>query len=280
MDGSRDGENGESTSPDVVIDGAHRSSPRAAAIAVARWAREQVPLYRELYADAGRIESWAAFRRLPVLTAARLRATPLAEQVDTLDDVVRSQTAYALESAVTTRALVLDSDDTDAAFEQTRAAFALAGVRRGTRVLFVAPPHQRYVAAELADQLGYYRVEAHLVIAADAAACERALTAIQPERVVSFGVPPPRDDARWISVRQPSGGCADFYLIPEAGIVAVRAPATAWYRVLSRFCLLEQSAGRLLLTALLRYHQPLIRYELPDRGAIARRRLCLESVAL
>ena len=108
MSVERIGEYGGSTSPAAVTDRAHRTSPRTAAIAVARWAREQVPLYRELYADAGRIESWAAFRRLPVLTAARLRATPLAEQVDTLDDVVRSQTAYALESAVTTRALVLD----------------------------------------------------------------------------------------------------------------------------------------------------------------------------
>ena len=254
---------------------------RAAAIALARWARERVPLYRELYADAPPVETWADFRRLPVLTAARLRATPLCEQVDALDDVLRSQTAYALRSVVTPRTLVLDADDADAAFDQVRTAFALAGVGKGVRVALVAPPDQRYLAAEIADQLGFFRVEAHLVIARAPAALGRPLAALAPGRTVSFGVAPPAASTGWITVRQPSGGGADLYIVPEAGIAAVRPDGAPAYRVLTRYCLLEAApGGRLLLTALRRYHQPLIRYELPDRGRLTRGRLWLEEVAL
>jgi hypothetical protein len=252
---------------------------RTAAIAVARWARERVPLYRELYADAPPTDTWADFQRLPVLTAARLRATPLVEQVDTLDDVLRSQTAYALQSVVAPRALVLDADDTDAAFDQTRAAFALAGCRAGIRIALVAEPRQRYVAAEIADQLGYVRIDAHLVIALDEAVVSRALDAIAPQRAVFLdGAPSERVVS--VTVRQPSSNTGDLYLVPEAGIVAVRPPGGPSYRVLRRFCLLEPAPdGGLLITALLRYHQPLIRYELPDRGRLARGRLWLEEVA-
>jgi hypothetical protein len=253
---------------------------RAAAIKVARWAREHVPLYRDLYAEAApQLQTWADFRRLPVLTTARLRATPLCEQVDTLDDVLRSQTAYALQSVVTPRTLVLDADDADAAFDQVRTAFALAGVRRGMRVALVAPPHQRYLAAEIADQLGYFRVEAHLVIAYGSRVPGRTLDALAPGRTVSFGVEPPGDSTGWVTVRQPTGVGADLYIVPEAGIAAVRPDGEPAYRVLTRYCLLEAvPGGRLLLTALRRYHQPLIRYELPDRGRLERARLRLEEV--
>lgn len=256
------------------------SAQRRSAIVLTRWARDRIPLYRDLYADRPPVETWADFRRLPVLTTARLRATPLAEQVDALDDVLRSQSAYALQSIVTPRTLVLDADDTDAAFDQTRAAFALAGCRPGTRIALVAHPRQRYVAAELADQLGYFRIEAHLLIALDRAAVARSLTALAPDRAVWLDVPPDCAAPSPITVRQPDGAAADLYLVPEAGIVAVRPPGDPRYRVLRRYALLEALPDRsLLLTALLRYHQPLIRYLLPDRGTIERGRLRLEEVA-
>jgi hypothetical protein len=254
---------------------------RAAAIVMAQWARERVPLYRELYAGAPLVQTWSDFRRLPVLTTARLRASPLCDQVDTLDDVLRSQTAYALESVVTPRTLVLDADDTDAAFDQTHLAFTLLGVRRGTRVALVASPLQRYFAAEIADQLGYFRVEAHLVIGRDPRAISRTLAALAPDLTVSLGVPPSCTSGR-VTVRQPAPRAltADLYIVPEAGIVAVRPAGELAYRVLTRYFLVETTPGRnLLLTALRRYHQPLIRYELPDRGRLARGRLLLQDVA-
>ena len=253
---------------------------RRAALALARWAQERVPLYRELYADAGPVATWADFRRLPLLTTARLRATPLAEQVDALDDVLRSATAYTLQSAITPRTLVLDDDDAGAAFDQTRAGFALAGIRRGARVVLVAPPGQRYIAAEIADQLGYFGVEAHLAIAHTPETLARTLAAVAPARAVSFGVPPPPGEEGWITVRTPESTGTDLYIVPEAGIVAVRPAGEAAYRVLTRSCLLETLPnGRLLLTALRRYHQPLIRYELPDRGRMERGRVRLTEVA-
>jgi phenylacetate-coenzyme A ligase PaaK-like adenylate-forming protein len=259
---------------------AMRRRPYDAALALVRWARERVPLYRELYADVPAVESWAELQRLPVLTAARLRATPLVEQVDALEDVLRSQTAYVLQSALTPRTLVLDADDTDAAFDQTRAGFALAGCRAGMRVALVAHPQQRYVAAEIADQLGYFRVTADLVIAIDEATVGRAIEALAPQRVVFFGVTVSGDGVESVTVRQPGGDGADLYIVPEAGIVAVRPSGEPAYRVLRRYCLLEQEGdGELLLTALLRYHQPLIRYQLSDRGRLVRGRLWLEEVA-
>jgi hypothetical protein len=253
---------------------------RAAAIRLARWARERVPLYRELYAGVPPVQTWADFRRLPVLTTAHLRATPLCEQVDTLDDVLRSQTAYALQSVITPRTLVLDADDADASFDQVRTGFMLAGVRRGMRVALVAPPHQRFIAAEIADQLGYFRVEAHLAIAREPRTLARTLAALGPARTVSFGVGPPSDSTGWVTVRQPSAGGADLYIVPEVGIAAVRPDGEPAYHVLTRYCLLEAApAGRLVLTALRRYHQPLIRFELSDRGRLERGRLWLEEVA-
>jgi hypothetical protein len=249
---------------------------------MARWAQEHVPLYRSLYAEAPPVQTWADFRRLPVLTTARLRATPLAEQVDALDDVLRAHTALLLQSVVTPRTFVLDADDTDALFEQTRAGFALAGCRTGMRVALVAPPHQRYIAAELGDQLGFFGVEAHLVIAIDPAAVARTLAALAPDRTVTFGAPLPTGLYGHVSVRRPvpDGPTADLYLVPEAGIVAVRPAGEPAHRVLTQFFLVEAAAGGgLLLTALRRYHQPLIRYALADRGRPARNRLWLEEVA-
>ncbi|MGE0541443.1 MAG: hypothetical protein AB7R89_14815 [Dehalococcoidia bacterium] len=258
-----------------------RQRPRDAALALVQWARERVPLYRELYAGVPAVESWAAFQQLPVLTTARLRATPLVEQVDALDDVLRSQTAYVLQSTVTPRTLVLDADDTDAAFDQTRAAFARAGCRAGMRVTLVAHPRQRYIAAEITDQLGFFRVDANLVIAIDDAAVTRAIEALAPRQVVCFGVAAISGGMEIVTVRQPSSDHTDLYIVPEAGIVAVRPAGEPAYRVLRQHCLLEQgSDGELLLTSLLRYHQPLIRYQLPDRGRLVRGRLWLEEVAL
>jgi hypothetical protein len=253
---------------------------RRAALVLARWAREKVSLYRDLYVDAPPVETWADFQRLPVLTTARLRATPLAAQVDTLDDVLRSATAYVLQSVVTPRTLVLDDDDAGAAFDQTRAGFALAGIRRGARVMLVTPPWQRYLAAEIADQLGYFGVEAHLVIVHTPETLARTLAALAPVTTVTFGVPLPPGAGGWITVRNPESTGTDLYIVPEAGIAAVRPAGEAAYRVLTRYCLLEAHAGgRLLLTALRRYHQPLIRYELPDRGRMERGRLWLTEVA-
>lgn len=253
---------------------------RAATSTLVEYAREHVPLYRELYAGAPPVQSRADFRGLPLLTIARLRATPLAEQVDTLDDVLRSQTAYALQSVVTPRTLVLDAGDADAAFDQTRAAFATIGVRKGVRLALVAQPHQRYLAAEIADQLGYFGIEAHLAIAHDPAVLAQTLAALAPDRVVSFGVPPPAGPSDWVTVREPSAPTTDLYVVPEAGFVAVRRVGERSYRVLRRYCLLETApGGGLLLTALRRYHQPLIRYLLPDRGRLERGRLVLDEVA-
>jgi hypothetical protein len=216
---------------------ARRRSPHDAALALVRWARERVPLYQELYAGLPTVETQADFRRLPVLTTARLRATPLVEQVDALEDVLRSQTAYVLHSAVTPRTLVLDADDTDAAFDQTRAAFALAGCRAGMRVALVAHPQQRYVAAEFADQLGYFRVTADLVIAIDSATVARAIEALAPERVVYFGVETSGGGSESVTVRQQGGDSADLYIVPEAGIVAVRPSGERAYHLLRRYCL-------------------------------------------
>jgi hypothetical protein len=176
--------------------------------------------------------------------------------------------------------MVLDADDTDAAFDQTRLGFALAGCRAGTRVALVAHPQQRYVAAEIADQLGYFRVNADLVIAIDEATVERAIDAIAPQRTVFFAVTPSGDGMQSVTMRRPGGGSPDLYIVPEAGIVAVRPGGERAYRVLRRYCLLEEGVdGELLLSLLLRYHQPLIRYQLPDRGRLVRGRLWLEEVA-
>jgi len=252
---------------------------RAAAIKLARWARERVPLYRALYGDAPPLERWADFRRLPLLTTARLRATPLCEQVDSLDDVLRSQTAYALQSLVAPRTVVLDDDDAGAVFDQTRAAFKLAGVRPGMRVVLLTSPRQRYLVAEITDQLGYFGIEAHLIVAFQTEIVQRTLAAIAPRWTFAFDMPMPEETRGLVTVRQPERGGADFYAVPEAGIVAVRPAGETAYRVLTRFCLLERApGGRLLLTALRRYHQPLIRYELPDRGRVERSRLWLDEV--
>jgi hypothetical protein len=146
------------------------------------------------------------------------------------------------------------------------------------RVALVAHPQQRYVAAEIADQLGYFRITADFVIAIDGATIERTIEALASQRVICFGVG--AGGVESVTVRQPGRDGTDLYIVPEAGIVAVRRCGEPAYRVLRRYCLLEQGDdGVLLLTTLLRYHQPLIRYQLPDRGRLVRGRLWLEEVA-
>lgn len=252
---------------------------RGGAILMANWAREAVPLYRELYAGRPAVASWRDFRGLPALTAARLRATPLAGQVDTVDDVFRAFTPFELQSATVARPLVADRDDTDAAFEECRDAFALAGVRRGTRVVLLTAPGRRYVAAELAERLGYFGVQAHVLIHLDDGALARQAAALAPEVVVGVGTGGAGGVRPNVTMRNPAGAGADLYVVPEAGIVAVRPRGEAGYVPLIRHYLIEAGrGGRLLLTALRRFHQPLIRFELPDRGRIAYGRLWLDEV--
>lgn len=253
---------------------------RTAAIAVAAWAQEHVPLYRELYAGVPPIRTWDDLRRLPVLTAARLRATPLAQQVDTLDDTLRSFTPYLLHSVVTPAAILADAGDTDAAFEQCRDAFRLAGVGPRSRVALLAAPAQRYVAAELAERLGYFGVRAHVLVQHDDGGPAALVRALAPDYVVSVGAAPPSTIAPEITVRDPTGSGPDLYLVPEAGLVAVRPAGERAYVPLTHHHLIEaHSGGRLLLTALRRFHQPLVRYELADRGRVVRGRLWLDEVA-
>ena len=258
------------------------------------WAREAVPLYRELYAGLPPVASARDFRRLPVLTAARLRATPLAEQVDDLRDVLRTFTPYQLQTAVAPAAIVADRDDTNAAFDECREAFARAGVRAGARVVVLAPPEQRYFAAELAERLGYSEVQAHVLVHHAGDITAGLLHALAPEYLIAAGCPPPAFD-RVITIRAAAGHDAsgspaprsappvappaDVYVVPEAGFVAVRPGGEPSYAPLRGRYLLEAGEdGALLLTALYRYHQPLIRYELPDRGRIEDGRLWLDEV--
>ncbi len=252
---------------------------RQAAVAVARWAQERVPLYRELYHGLPSVQTWTEFRRLPPLTAARLRAASLLEQIDTPDDTLRTFTSYRLHSLPVPAAFVADRDDTDAMYEAWQEALALAGVRPGMTLVMLTTPEQRYLAAEVAEMAGFYRVRTHVLIGYDDAA---DLVALAPDAVLALGrrlssiSPSARPTGRpslRITVREPGGLGPDLYLVPEAGVVAVRPVGATVYTVLRRFFALESTrGGELLLTALRRYHQPLVRYELPDRGRVTRAR--------
>ena len=264
------------------------------AFRIAQWARETVPLYRDLYAGLPPVASARDFRRLPVLTAARLRATPLADQVDDLRDVLRTFTPYQLQTAVAPAAVVADRDDTDAAFDEGREAFALAGVRAGARVVVIAAPEQRYFAAELAERLGYFDVQAHVLVQRTGEGTTRLLDALAPEYLIAVGCPPPTfepvitirtaadHDASGPPTPQsapPVAPPTDVYVVPEAGFVAVRPRGeTSYVPLRDRYLVEAEENGTLLLTALYRYHQPLIRYELPDRGRIEDGRLWLDEV--
>ena len=261
------------------------------AFRIAQWARETVPLYRDLYAGLPAVASARDFRRLPVLTAARLRATPLADQVDDLRDVLRTFTPYQLQTAVAPAAVVADRDDTDAAFDEGREAFALAGVRAGARVVVIAAPEQRYFAAELAERLGYFDVQSHVLVQRTGEGTTRLLDALAPEYLIAVGCPPPPFEPT-ITIRAayspvpliprpapPVAPPTDVYVVPEAGFVAVRPRGeTSYVPLRDRYLVEAEENGTLLLTALYRYHQPLIRYELPDRGRIEDGRLWLDEV--
>lgn len=251
-------------------------------------------MYRVLYDGLPPIAGWQDFRRLPRLTPERLRATPLAEQLDDPRDTLRTATPLALASVPPSAPVVLDQDDTDNAFYACHDAFRLAGVTESATLLILTPPDQRYLAAEWCDTLGYFGVVAHLLIARDPVETARSVTALAPHTLLmlpgstgfgqgdSGGGQSSRDRSALarISIRQPATSGADLYVVPEAGIVAVRPAGEAGYRPLRRHVLIEaEQDGRLLLTMNLRYHQPLIRLLLPDRGRIAGGRLWLDEVA-
>jgi hypothetical protein len=143
----------------------------------------------------------------------------------------------------------------------------------------VSSPQQRYFAAELAERLGFFGVQAHVVVHHGADETARLVAALAPDQVIAAGTDA-RGMAPVVTIRKPADQGTDVYVVPEAGLVAVRPAGEPSYRLLRRYYLLEGEAdGRLLLTALLRYHQPLIRFQLPDRGRIVRGRLSLDEVA-
>lgn len=245
------------------------------ALLVARWAAEHVPLYQELY--GGRVPAAIEdFRALPPVTAERLAVEPFVRRVDSVEDTLRTLTPYRLATAVTPAAIALDAADTDAAFEECRDAFALLGIEQGKSVAFICAPEQRYVGAEACERLGFFGVQAHVVIGAPPA----LLQALAADYVVNVGLWHGHDDGPCVTVREPCGQGPDLYVVPQAGFVAVRAAGERSYALLGDHYLMEEVDGALLLTALYRFHQPLVRLLLPDRGSISAGRLWLEDVAL
>lgn len=240
-----------------------------------------MPLYRELYAAEPPGETRIRLRRLPVLTAARLRATPVMALVDDVSDTLRAWTPLALATAPAAAPVLTDREDADAVFDEAREAFAGIGVRRGAAVVVLTPPWQRYTAAELAERLGYWGIRAAVVVDIEPGEALRALDALGAAHVVGLGIGRTRPTAErvTITVREPDAPGPDLYLVPEAGLVAYRPAGEQGYLVLKRSYLVQPAANeRLLLTTLRRYHQPLIRFELPDRGRVAGGRLWLHEV--
>jgi hypothetical protein len=252
---------------------------RQRALAVAEWARTHVPLYRALYGDTP-ITSWTMFRRLPVLTSERWRSTPLGEQIDEPHDTLRTFTPLALQTVAPLAATVADAGDTDTIYEQWHDALAAAGIEDSARLMLLSPPEQRYFAAEVADMLGFFGVAAHLVSRMEDGRALAVAAALDPTAIVTVATVAPAPLMPRVTMREPSGPAADIYVVPEAGPVAVRPRGDTGYYVLDRMFMVEGGRdGVLLLTALRRYHQPLIRYALPDRGRLAAGRLWLDEVA-
>ncbi len=252
--------------------------PRAA-IRIAEWARTHVPLYRDLYAGQSPVAAARDFRNLPVLTLARLRATPLIDQIDTPDDLLRTFTSYGIESAAPAPAIPADQGDTDAAFAECHAAFALAGVSRASRVVLLCAPAQRYMAAEWAEQLGYHGVQTHVVPQLDDDATTRAVTALEPDVIAGVGTAGTATLRPSVTLRDRFSPGPDLYVVPDAGIVAVRPAGDDSYIPLpGHYWIEEEDDGGLLLTALRRYHRPLVRFEMPDRGRVVDGRLYLDEV--
>jgi hypothetical protein len=262
-------------------------------------------MYRQMYEGLPPVRSLRDFRSLPVLTAARRRATPLREQIDTPDDTLRTFTPFVPGSVVPAAPFVADHDDSDMAFDECRDAFKPAGVRAGMDAVVLTPPIQRYVAAEIAERLGYFGVQVHVVVHHDDGTTAALLRALAPRAIIrvgrmeAFAFPPAsgQDGQRGrqpvvgagrdqtgtpvnVQVRGCTGAGRDIYLVPEAGFVAVRAAGESSYLPLrSHYYLEAEPGGTLLLTALHRFHQPLIRCELADRGRIENGRLWLDEVA-
>ncbi len=254
--------------------------PRRPALQVAQYAREHVPLYRARWWYVPYPLTSATFRTAPLLTSERLRATPLAEQVDSLRDTQRSVTPYRLATRATPAALVTDAEDTDSFYDEAKDAFRLLGVQRGAVLALVSPPEQRYFAAELSDRLGYAGIRAHLVIDRSATSSSDALTALRPDLVVAAGPASAVSVTPDITIRDPAREGADIYLAPEVGMIAVRRAAGEPYRLLPGYVHIETNPdGRLIVTSLLRHHQPVIRYLTGDRGRLVRGRLWLSEVA-
>jgi hypothetical protein len=263
--------------PGAAAPGRRSGVPRQA-FALVAWARERVVLYRAMYAGLPPVTSAGTFRALPLLSPERLRAVPLAHQVDTLDDTQRTFTPFLPATILPARPIVADRDDTDDLYDEARAAAVLAGVRPGETLVLVAAPEQRYFAAELAERLGYYGVAAHVVVAAGATTVTRLLDRLAPAHLLTVGRTPDLDRPV-ITVREPAAPGPDLYVVPEVGIVAVRPPGGAAHVLLrDRYHVESAPGGRLILTALRRFHQPLIRYLLPDRGRVAGSLLRLEEV--
>ena len=247
-------------------------------------------MYQTLYAGV-ELDGLRASATLPLLTAARLRATPLIEQIDRPEDAFRTFTPWALSSRVTPAAIALDRDDTNAWYDLWHTAARLLGWGRGQYLVIVTPPYQRYVAAEMADVLGYFRIAADVLVDQDCTSTLETLRSLAPETVVDLSTtssgPKLPDGVRRITVRRPQSEGADLFITPEAGLVAVRPPDAVDYVILSEWFELEEEEGirhfqaqepaprssPLVLTALRRYHQPLVRYLLGDRGAVRRGRL-------
>lgn len=247
---------------------------------VVRYARAHVAMYRDLWGDAPEPLGVSGLRALPVLTSERRAATPIIEQIDTPSDTLRSWTPFRLQTVRSPVANLTDSADADAVYDQVRAAFAGVAGRRDPLAI-VSPPEQRYVAAELAEVLGYHGRDVVVVVRLDDGCVARALAALGPRLVVDLGGQTRPWPGTAVTVRCADGDGPDLYLTPEAGIVAVRAAGETVYRVLTRWVHLESTdAGDLLVTHLWRYHQPLVRYLLRDRGRVAGGRLWLTDIAL
>jgi hypothetical protein len=254
-----------------------------------RAAREEVTLYRHMYAGLGEVESLESFAHLPIITNTKLVTERLEDTLTDLSHICITRTFGDDADGCGYMPRLLNYDDVLREFEVLAFITDYAELKGKHRVMLIGDERHVYTAAEFGKYMAFYGWPLSMFIHREqnTDALRTHLARFKPTAVFvdteselpvellpksvkllfTFNKPdlhggPQQEGAR-------AYASFDLYRDPWVGLTAIKSEKDERYTFNPQHYYFEQAAdGTLVVTSFVNRLQPVIRYTLPHRGAL------------
>jgi|GEM_PF-3907101 len=253
-----------------------------------RAAREEVTLYRLMYAGLGDVDSLESFANLPIITNPRLVTERLEDTLTDLGHICISRTFGDDADGCGYMPRLLNYDDVLREFEVLAFITDHAGLKGRHRVMLIGDDRHVYTVAEFGKYMAFYGwpLSMFIVRGQNLEALRTHLARFKPTAVFVDTVGDPPAELLPKSVKllftfnkperhvrpQPEGARAyasyDLFRDPWVGLTAIKSEQDERYTFNPQHYYFESAGdGALVVTSFVNRLQPVIRYRVRHRAA-------------